>query len=267
MEKYDPIKYQKRRKEKKCKICGRLFLGTDRMVSCSKECTRKSKLDGMEKHYVVKFCKDCGVEIERRVKYGKKAKDKVLKNKRCKPCSIKHRKEYFDNVKKNRIKKTEEEKAIKRAESSERMKKNNPMFNPGTIKRVRATINKKIEKGEIKYKTGKEHHLWKGNRDNNHIIRTRLKDWRKFLLKESDYKCSLCSGNKKLEIHHVEPLREIVDKFTDRHLSEYSNESEEFENLIKIIVEYHFNKKGVGICVCEKCHSEIDEYRRQTIKK
>ena len=80
------------------------------------------------------------------------------------------------------------------------------------------------------------------------------------------YKCSNCGDNKKLEIHHVEPLRDIIDKFTKKPLSKYEQDSQEFENLCKVIVEYHEKNNNIGIVLCEKCHSEIDSYRRQTLK-
>ena len=145
------------------------------------------------------------------------------------------------------------------------MQTDNPMFKPGILSKVRNTIIDKIQNGTILYKRGKDHHLWKGNRDNNHIIRTSLNEWKKKILKESQYKCQICGSNKKLEIHHVEPLRDIVNKFTDKPLSQYDSNSPEFTNLVTIINNYH-EVNNVGQCVCEKCHANIDPYRKQTFK-
>jgi hypothetical protein len=40
----------------------------------------------------------------------------------------------------------------------------------------------------------------------------------------------------------------------------------EFENLCNVVVEYHNKNMNVGVAMCEKCHSEIDFYRKQTLK-
>lgn len=145
---------------------------------------------------------------------------------------------------------------------SERMKNNNPMSKKETALKVGSTLKDKHTKGEIKYKKGKENHLWKGNRSNSNILRTDLKEWKQKHLKLSNYCCEICGSKNELEIHHkYEPFREIIEKFTIKPLNDYHNESEEFLLLRENIKEYHKNVIGQVLCVI--CHAKIDEYRKK----
>lgn len=268
-------RYKIRLKNKKCKICFKDFFARDKQVTCSKECTKKSKLNGMKIFYHIKFCKYCNKEILRIKKFGTKSKEKKIKG-ICKECSN-TRKELRRTGELYRPKKTDRKRGARKIKEKKfsnredylkylkdvgnRLGKNKEIKDKGTN-----TLKNNLLIGKTKYKKGKEHHLWKGNRDNNHFIRSRLTEWKKNVLIKGFYKCSNCGDNKKLEIHHVEPLRDIIDKFTKKPLSKYEQDSQEFENLCKVIVEYHEKNNNIGIVLCEKCHSEIDSYRRQTLK-
>lgn len=268
-------RYKKTLKDKKCNVCSKEFIGTLKSTTCSKECTRVSKLNGMKVFYHIKSCKYCGEEILRKEKFGTKSKEKKIIG-ICKSCSEKRKAlrksgELYRPRKTNKKRGVKKEKIKKFPNKEDYLKYLKDVGNrigrdeEIKVKRIN-TVREKISKGEIKFKTGKDHHLWKGNRNNNQCIRTRLKDWRKKILKENNYKCSSCGCNKKLEIHHVEPLREIIDKFTKKPLSEYKQGTDEFENLSNVVVEYHNNNENIGIVLCEICHSEVDSYRKQTLK-
>jgi len=250
-------------KLKTCHICNSTFNGTRHRKTCSPECTRKSKLNGMVKVFHRKFCKDCNILISEKIKFGSLAKEINNNNKRCKKCSDINRHNWYINRNKIKSEANKKSNGKKMETLKHRMKINNPMFKSETRLKVKKTLDEKIKSGIIKYKTGPEHHLWKGNRQNNSVIRTRLKNWKKSVLEKFDYKCYHCESNINLEIHHIEPLRNIIKKFTDKPLKEYNQDSKEFENLIFILINYHFNS-NIGVCLCDKCHSQVDKFRKQT---
>lgn len=278
------MEYKDRKKLKKCKHCDNVFLATDKQVSCSKECTRKAKLDGMTKHVHIVQCNTCGKIISTKIKYGSLSKD-ILRYKRCSECCKKRRTDLAKQRYKEKLKLKIENnptdfyerilrngRKIIQSKSKEkntktRMIKNNPMKKNEVKEKVRNTRIENIIAGTLKYKKGKEHHLWKGNRSNNNTIRTRLLKWRKEIHRIKNWKCEICGSNKNLEVHHLEPLREIIDKFTNKPLSKYLQESEEFENLCEIILNYHNEHLEIGQLLCAKCHSTVDICRKQTYQR
>lgn len=272
--------YNSRTVEIKCKICDKIFIGKTKMVSCSAECTRKSKLAGMEKHYHILECKDCKSVIKETIKYGKKATDKK-KFKRCTECSKKHREATFKEINrkkmelrsndhdlikieaKNRIFYTTQEKIDR---ISKNMKENNPMKNPEISAKATSTRKSKILSGELVYKRGKDHHTYKGNRDNYKYIRANLQEWRVSMFSEANWKCTLCSYNNNLEVHHLEKFTDIVSKFANKPISEYSQSSDEFQELCKCVIEYPNNNKQIGLVLCEVCHGKVDKQRNPSKK-
>ena len=199
----------------------------------------------------------------------------MVKNQKIKYLIKKHRKEYNKIKIKNRINKNIDDYVEVKQKNNrvifynkekyniniQRMQLNNPMRNTETVKKVQETFKSKIETGIIKYKKGRDHHLWKGNRDKNHTIRTRLSNWRGKIMVDYNWKCSRCSSNKKLEVHHTKPLRTIISDISDIPLSEYDINSDVFEELIIKVVDYH-NTNDVGVLLCEKCHSDVDTCRK-----
>lgn len=250
-------------------------MASGKQVSCSKECTRKSKLAGMTQFHHITECTDCYKIIKDIIKYGKKSSD-LKKYKRCTDCCKIRRKQMFKD---RNIKRTEARKADpnlievktkgltiyttedKLKAATERMTNKNPMKNSEVVKKVIDTRKRKIESGEIKYKRGKDNHLWKGNRENYSYIRSNLTNWKKQLFKDSNWKCTMCSSNKKIEVHHVEKFTDIVSKFINKPIKDYVQDSDEFQKLTETIIKYH-NENNIGKVVCAECHSKIDSKRK-----
>ena len=152
-----------------------------------------------------------------------------------------------------------------------RMHLNNPMYNPETRKKMSETFKRKIANGEITYKKGSEHYLWKGNRTFNKAVRIELRKWVQQKFAEVNYVCQKCGkDHTELQVHHLEPLRDIIQKFLDKYnyTMEYINSiegSKEYFDFIQKIVEYHYEHPEIGLVVCPNCHYEIDDqYRRKT---
>lgn len=279
--------YKNRKKNKNCSNCEDVFLGTSKeklCFNCKKESSKLRK-DGLEKIEKKVLCRNCNKQTGTKIVYKTKQGDSIISG-TCDACLKKtkelqsermkgsknpnfngkynklrvYRKLLIEKKKRKKVnnKRKEEIRKIR----SDFMKKNNPMYDRKIKEKVKNTINEKRKNGEIKYKTGREHHSWKGNRPFDKIIRTRLKWWRKLNIKKSNYTCGKCHQvGGKLEVHHIIPFRDIIVMYIKKPLNEYLVESEEFEELIKMIVEYHKNN-NIGIVLCKKCHSEEDEYRK-----
>lgn len=249
---------------KKCK-CGKEFEGTRKSVACE-ECAYKAKHTAnnpKELTIVDIICKRCGELQERKELLRDIYSDKIIKSfSLCRNClqesivnrSVNVKGELNPNYKPNKIVIKKETKL----EMSERMKINNPMFRKEVTKKVSNTIKKKIKNGILKYKTGKEHHLYKGNRKRSFILRSRLKPWIKKWLEFYDYTCYGCKKRGgRLEVHHITPFRDVISKYT-KNLESLSYE--EFESISILIIDEH--EKIEGIPVCKECHSKIDNFRK-----
>lgn len=142
---------------------------------------------------------------------------------------------------------------------SNRMKLNNPMLNEESRLKSRENFKKKVDSGEIKYKNGPEHHLWRGNRCLNDACRAQLyKIWTYPILARDNFKCCLCEKNTKLQVHHIKPLRDFISESkTELGNIDISNQ-DNFWKLIQLVISKH--KLEDGITVCSKCHAEIDKY-------
>jgi len=153
---------------------------------------------------------------------------------------------------------------------SNRMKIENPMFNPKTRKRVSDTIYTRIKNREIIYKKGHVHHLYKGTRTFSNDCRKWLKAWIKSIMERDKFSCTVCGTvGGYLHTHHIRPLRDIIKNVLTTEgvndtISIKSDNIELYEKLIQKVVDAH--KLEDGITVCKQCHANIDErYRR--IKK
>ena len=194
---YSKDKYKVNLKEKTCKFCGKTFMGTAKQLCCN-DCKgrRKPKLQKIEQ---IIYCKYCGQEIRRELKNMTKTSSK-LHNEVCEVCKLKTfelRSEWMklnnpsykkslsiEEYKEKQDLKQEKEdlwnstKYLKIAENKKnasiRMKNFNPMQNEESKSKMIATFKNKIKSGEIKYKRGKEHHLYKGNRSFNLEVRSNL---------------------------------------------------------------------------------------------
>lgn len=150
-------------------------------------------------------------------------------------------------------------KTLTRAEMSERMKVNNPMFNKNTVNKVKRTRKTRT----YTYKRGPEHWLWKGNRPFSFTCRASLYPfWTKLILLRDNFTCVLCGCNnpKDIQVHHLKPLRDIIKQVADKHgIKTFSSlQPELWYPYIEEIISLH--KLEDGITVCKKCHSKIDPY-------
>ena len=146
--------------------------------------------------------------------------------------------------------------------NSDRMKGNkNPMKNEETKEKVSKSLIEGYTSGRIKKVTGEKHWFWKGNRERNQVIRTRLYPvWVKPILIRDDFTCQFCFvKNRELEVHHKsKSFNDIVlGILSGRKIAELNNE--EFENLIILVIKEHENIDGITCCV--NCHKKIDPQR------
>jgi len=267
--------YKTKKYLKKCKTCGiDCYLAHNQIlcVECKKLFLKKSKVtQKIIKEIRCRRC-DCLISIEE--KYKTKT-TKISRNKTCDDCKktinkinseskIGDKNPNWTGGKKPNKYKT---KAEFNLAMSIRMKKNNPMKNKTIARKMGDKLKNKYLTGELIAKKGKDNHLWKGNRENSFIIRSRLTKWRKHILKRDDYTCQLCkSRGGKLEIHHLEPFKCIIENRINilkinKQLNEINNNSDEFEMLCDDIVNYHDNNTMIGITLCKVCHAEIDVKR------
>lgn len=149
-----------------------------------------------------------------------------------------------------------------REDMSRAMKLKNPMNKPASKQKMMATMRFKIDSGDIAYKRGKDHHLWKGNRKRSFTIRSRLYNpWIKPILARDDYTCQKCGiRGGRLEVHHASmSFADAVLMFCDgRSLEEMTDI--EFENVCEKIIEHHKEIEGTTYCV--ECHKKVDVQRR-----
>src|ERR1035437_1632027 len=149
---------------------------------------------------------------------------------------------------------------------SERMSKNNPMFDKGVSSKVGSTIKRKVKSGEIVYKRGHEHCLYKGTRTFSNDCRKWLRLWILSILQKDNFQCSICKKKEGLHVHHLRPLREIIRQILEKNnikdVSVLKNENvHKYEYLIQQVVNEH--KIEDGKSVCKQCHANIDgKYRR-----
>ncbi|MGL5690787.1 MAG: hypothetical protein ACRDD8_08200 [Bacteroidales bacterium] len=145
---------------------------------------------------------------------------------------------------------------------SERMKANNPMYNPIVASKVSATMKLKYANGDIIKRTGIDSPLYKGNRGFSNIVRLYLSDWKKECLRQANYKCSICGIGGILHVHHLKPFRDIVNNVLEQHniKDKYQllTDKNRFEVFIQDVISEHDTK--IGIVVCPTCHSDIDSF-------
>ena len=296
-------KYAASKKEKICKKCGKTFLGTAKQTCCEKCRSNHDHSNSFKTIQQTIVCEKCGkvLKVVEKAQSGKVKE--VLAKGICEECKEKSRQVSSKRMQENnpmfnidtrtKVSMTksrnmggqilsEEETKEKllyrnshtpetREETSLRMHLYNPMYNPETKNKMINTLKQNILEEKITYKKGPEHHLWKGNRTFNKAVRIELRNWVKSKFEEAKYTCQKCGKiNTELQVHHLEPLRDIIQKFLDKHdyTIDYINSiegSNEYLSLIKEIVNYHNENMQIGLVVCPECHNEIDiYYKRKT---
>jgi 5-methylcytosine-specific restriction endonuclease McrA len=146
-------------------------------------------------------------------------------------------------------------------ENSERMKQSNPMFNSNSVLSMKNTTKERRKSGKIKDKRGKEHWLWKGNRDFNNTVRVQLHAaWIVPVMERDEFKCAICKSTKNLQVHHLKPLREFLLEIKNKYnISQYCELSGD-EKITYALEIVKMHKLEHGITVCKSCHGEIDNY-------
>ena len=227
---------------KTCAKCGKEFEGTAKQKLCE-ECRKVyHKYTQFQKVRQTVICKDCNKVIEVREKNKTKEIPHVVYG-LCDDCKLKH-KEVFKRTASERMKKNNpmkdkkiaqkmgdaiHAKYIERCEKEGvtpkvrqitrydeeketplhlkmRMMAHNPMFDEEVKKRASMTLRERIKNGEIIYKKGKDHPLWKGNRNFNKSVRIELRNWVKQKFEEANYTCQICGKAKtELHVHHTKP--------------------------------------------------------------
>lgn len=147
-----------------------------------------------------------------------------------------------------------------RLQSSKRMTQNNPMFNKDSLDKRTKTFKKKLASGQIKYKKGKQHHLWKGNRTFNSTVRCQLYPvWIQKCLQRDNYICQKCGQKYNLQVHHLVTLNSMIQAVALKHNIQNFNEipSVEWQPYIDQIISMHKLEDGITLC-CD-CHQKEDE--------
>lgn len=153
--------------------------------------------------------------------------------------------------------------------TSARMKESNPMKNPEVVQKVVATFDRKIKSGELVYKHGKDHYLFKGTRQFNHDVRSHLYSrWIKPVLERDNFTCTKCGSKTNLQVHHLKPLRDICKEVFDEFELDVENTlftredvgDELYEKVLTKVLENH--KIEYGVTLCKDCHEKEDYFYR-----
>lgn len=233
----------------------------------------------------VKLCSNCKKEslLKHKQVLCDRNKSELLRNKNSKRMSISNPmknseiknkvqttlKEKFKNGYKNHFHNPDKLKEIKskwkitdegRKRLSQRMRDNNPMKCLTSKNKMINTFMEKICSGEIKYKKGIEHHLWKGNRGFQDSLRVQLYPvWTFKCLERDNFTCQECSTTTQLTVHHIKPLRQFIEDICIKYSLKISDiPVSEWQKYFDEIIANH--KLDDGITLCKSCHSNIDKY-------
>lgn len=150
-----------------------------------------------------------------------------------------------------------------RAKSAKRMRKNNPMRDKDVSARNHAAAKRSRQEGAWAQPVGPAHHRWRGNRRFNLACRTRLYGaWTLPVMERDGFCCCRC-GNRgdrgTLHVHHVRPLREIIESVLDeRGVSQPDTLPDDSRSqLIDAVVAEH--ELSDGTTLCPECHEKLDD--------
>jgi len=205
LKEWSKVCYENRLYEKTCKYCNQKFKGTAKSRLCVHcRSTRKVAHQHIIKSVV---CKKCNRKIGER-EVPTKGRASVIKGNTCNECKKISRYNLSTRMKLNNpaIKRYGKAKERMSKEElslrlSERMKRNNPMKRP----EVRAKLKEMRRLHPQQFNIGIRHHLWKGKRNRQQTIRSRLwKPWIFPILQRDNFTCSRCGvRGGRLEVHHT----------------------------------------------------------------
>jgi len=268
-------RYKKKINEKICINCKETFIGTQNRTHCNL-CKRKNvKLEKIEITVLCRNCKKPTGKVEKNITHI--SPTGTLEGNICEDCKSKssdlRSKSKIGDKNPNwkggpnltKVPMTKEE--LSHLQSIRMTGDKNPMKNPETVKKMSETIKRGYVTGTIKKRFGKDNPRWKGGGRAGGIVRYRLAGWNIEILKRDDYTCQLCSiRGGRLEVHHIEPLRDIIKNFLQKlniwkSIKDIDIESKEFELICHRIRNYHFDNLQIGITYCASCHGKIDKHR------
>lgn len=280
-------RYKEKIHNKKCEKCGNAFIGTQKQIIC-KECRTKKRKCIYKKINVNILCPKCKTIMRTVLRNNTRGKVNVIGSTVCKKCKKISRQKQSEKMKQNNPRQNENfnpgwmERKLKRENHvvmsseefsklmSEKMKQNNPMHRLEVREKVSKTLVEGYKSGRIKKIIGENNRLWKGNRYIGQVIRARLISWIRLVMERDNFTCMRCGAiGGRLEVHHIEPLKDIIKKFFEKHGFDTNNSpfggidknSDAFILICGDILDYHLNNMDIGITYCSKCHSEIDEKR------
>ena len=123
-----------------------------------------------------------------------------------------------------------------------------------------------IKKGKPNYK---RRYVTFRNKSYKHfriLIKSRLYcEWTFKILKRDEYICKMCGDHNKLEVHHIRPFKDILEKVSKEigfDLNNYEKHSEEVINkFVELVIKDH--NIDEGITLCKKCHCKVDKNRKK----
>lgn len=279
-------RYAKTLIEKTCPVCKKLFLGKGKQLNCD-NCKKKRTPVFKETFKQEIRCRSCDKLLETHTKNKTNKSALILYSKTCDDCKeILNEKQsqymklnnpsYSNNLSEDEYllkqKELEDYNSVEninyrreqsREKASERMKIDNPMFNSESVDKMKKTLNDRIKSKDIIYPQGKNHPLYKGNRNFNKQVRIYLRKWIINQMSLVNFTCQKCNKNNcELQVHHIEPLRDIINDHLIKHeikIDDLELGSDKCIEIIEDIVKYH-NDNNVGLVVCSKCHSNIDKH-------
>lgn len=131
---------------------------------------------------------------------------------------------------------------------------------PCVIDRVLRNLGIEIRnnsQSKIGLMVGENHPNWKGGISTlSQRVREYLTDKHitSEVLKRDHYKCKICGSKKDLDVHHLIPFKQIIDRIVDEH-PELEINSTEMYNIC--VSDSEINNLNNLITVCSECHHKI----------
>ena len=264
---------------KRCCRCHTEFMGTFKQTLCPTCRKHRGQYKFRHTHTLIYLCKHCKAFIKQATK-NCATSDGVYYNYEltCEACKLKARQRSSERMtfQNPSFKGKSYEEALRcrkpshvpdsvklehRKALSLRMRMNNPMKNAENVQKMRQTL----ALHKFHPKTGVNNPRWKGNRTISRQIKIILLPWKRKLLYDAHFQCSMCGKTKcTLNVHHLRPYREIQAEYFKRHgISDPSqlplNDSR-LTLALNEIKQYHDMHPEIGVVVCESCHAKIDPY-------